>query len=60
MLIDLKFEPIPGYQGSNRSIYSENIFGMTYNNSRRRAEDLLKQIDEEKAEQILKSSKFTR
>jgi len=55
---DLKFKPIPGYQGVNRSITSENIFGMTYEHSRKRADDLLKQINEEKSEQLFKSTKF--
>jgi hypothetical protein len=55
----LKFKPIPGYQGSNRSIYSENIYGMTYQNSRTRADNLLKKISEEKSQQLFKSSRFT-
>ena len=36
---ELKFNPIPGYMGVNRSIVSENIFGMTYKNSLRKAEE---------------------
>jgi hypothetical protein len=56
----LKFEPIPGYQGSNRSIYSENIFGLTYNESRKRADELQKKINQEKAEQLFKSSKLAK
>jgi hypothetical protein len=55
----MKFQPIPGYQGCNRSTIPENIYGMTYSNSRKRAEDLINKINEEKAEQLLKSSKFT-
>jgi len=55
---DLKFKPIPGYQGVNRSIISENIFGVTYENSRKRADDLLKQINDDKAQQLFKSSGF--
>jgi hypothetical protein len=54
----LKFKPIPGYQGSNRSIYSENIYGVTYENSRKRADNLLKKINEEKSQQLFRSSKF--
>jgi hypothetical protein len=54
----LKFAPIPGYQGVNRSIVAENIYGITYANSRKRADDLLKKINEEKAEQLLRSTKF--
>ena len=57
--LDLKFKPIPGYQGFNRSLTSENIYGATYSNSRHRADELLKKINEEKADQLFKSSKFS-
>ena len=57
---DLKFKPIPGYQGENRSIKSENIFGLTYENARIRADNLLFQIKNDKAEQLKKSSRFTK
>lgn len=53
---ELKYDPIPGYQGTNRSIVAENIFGMTYKNSLRKAEDLLKKIKVDKANQLFKSS----
>jgi hypothetical protein len=43
----------------NRSVVSENIYGVTYNNSRKRAEDLMKKIEEEKADQLYRSSKFS-
>ena len=55
---DLKFKPIPGYQGTSRSINAENIFGMTYENARKRADELLGQISNEKAQQLLKSSRI--
>ena len=56
--IDLKFNPIPGYQGVNRTFVSENIFGLTYANSRKKGDETLKKINEEKSVQLLKSSKF--
>lgn len=56
--LDLKFKPIPGYQGVNRTFNSENIFGLTYENSRKKADETLKKINEEKSAQLLKSSKF--
>jgi hypothetical protein len=59
LFLDLKFKPIPGYQGFNRSLTSENIYGATYSNSRKRADELLKKINEEKADQLFKSSKFS-
>lgn len=57
--LDLKFNPIPGYQGVNRTFISENIFGHTYANSRKKGDETLKKINEEKSAQLLKSSKFT-
>ena len=36
---ELKFDPIPGYMGTTRAIVSENIFGMTYKNSLRNADE---------------------
>ena len=59
ILIDLKFNPIPGYQGVNRTFASENIFGHTYANSRIKADDINKKINQERSAQLLKSSKFT-
>ena len=53
---ELKFDPIPGYMGTTRAIVSENIFGMTYKNSLRNADELVKQINQNKAEQLYKSS----
>ena len=53
---ELKYDPIPGYQGTNRSIVSENIFGMTFKNSIRRADELLNKIKNDKAQQLYKSS----
>lgn len=53
---ELKYDPIPGYQGMNRAVYAENIFGMTYKNSIRRAAELLDKIKEDKAQTLYKSS----
>jgi hypothetical protein len=55
---ELKYDPIPGYMGTNRSIVSENIFGMTYKNSLRRADELLEKIKMDKAAQLYKSSTY--
>ena len=57
---DLKFNPIPGYQGENRSVKSENIFGLTYEHARNKADNLLKQINTEKANQLQKSSRYVK
>jgi hypothetical protein len=53
----LLLKPIPGYQGENRSIRSENIFGLTYENARVRANELMTQINNEKADQLLRASR---
>ena len=53
---ELKFDPIPWYMGIIRAIVSENIFGMTYKNSLRKAVELVKQINQNKAEQLYESS----
>jgi hypothetical protein len=37
---------------------AENIYGMTYENSRKKAENLMNKINDEKAEQLFRSSKF--
>ena len=42
--------------GTTRAIISENIFGMTYKNSLRSSDDLVNQINQNKAEQLYKSS----
>ena len=53
---ELKFDPIPWYMGTTRVIVSENIFGMTYKNSLKNADELVEQINKNKAEQLYKSS----
>ena len=42
--------------GTTRAIVSENIFGMTYKNSLRNADELVQEINKNKAEQLYKSS----
>jgi len=51
-------EPIPGYCGFNRRIQADNIFGMTYAEARRRAQDSQNRIEVEKAETLKTTSKF--
>ena len=55
---DMILKPIPGYQGMNRSVYSENIYGLSYAQSRRKADEILNKINIEKAQTLLKSSKY--
>jgi hypothetical protein len=32
-------DPIPGYSGVNRRVVADNVFGMTYAEARRRAQE---------------------
>ena len=57
---DLTFKPIPGYQGENKCIKSENIFGLTYENARKAANELTNQINKDKSDQLMKSSKINK
>jgi hypothetical protein len=43
-------EPIPGYTGVSRRVVADNIFGMTYANSRKLAKDELKEQKDEKSQ----------
>jgi hypothetical protein len=54
----MNLKPIPGYQGMNRSVYSENIYGLSYAQSRRKADEILNKINSEKAQTLLKQSKY--
>ncbi len=51
-------DPIPGYCGFNRRIQADNIFGMTYAEARRRAQESQNRIEVEKAETLKTTSKF--
>ena len=53
---ELKFDPIPGYMGVNRSIVSENIFGMTYKNSLRKADEVQEKMNLDRASQLYRSA----
>ena len=55
---DMNLKPIPGYQGMNRSVYSENIYGLSYAHSRKKADEILTKINLEKAQTLLKQSKY--
>lgn len=37
--------PIPGYSGVNRRVQADNIFGMTYAEARKKAEESQQRID---------------
>ncbi len=45
-------DPIPGYSGVNRRIQSDNIFGMTYAEARKKAIDSQGRIDGDKGDTL--------
>ena len=55
---DLKFSPIPGYQGFDRSVKSENIYGATYRNGLVIANKYEEEQKKQRAKNLIKSSKF--
>ena len=48
--------PIPGYSGVNRRVQADNIFGMTYAEARRMAEESQDRIIVEKKETLKETS----
>ena len=51
-------EPIPGYSGVNRRVTADNVFGMTYAEARRCAQESLNRIEAEKSETLRETSKW--
>lgn len=51
-------EPIPGYSGVNRRVTADNVFGMTYAEARRCAQESLNRIEAEKSETLQQTSKW--
>ena len=51
-------DPIPGYCGVYRRVQADNVFGMTYAEARRRAQDSQNRIEVEKGETLKTTSKF--
>lgn len=51
-------DPIPGYSGVNRRVQADNVFGMTYAEARRRAQDSQNRIETEKGETLKMTSTF--
>ena len=51
-------EPIPGYCGVNRRVQADNVFGMTYAEARRRAQESQNRIEVEKGETLKMTSTF--
>ena len=50
--------PIPGYSGVSWRVVADNIFGMTYAEARKCAEESLKKINDEKGETLKANSVF--
>ncbi len=50
--------PIPGYCGFNRRVQADNVFGMTYAEARRRAQESQGRIETEKGETLRSTAVF--
>lgn len=50
--------PIPGYCGVNRRVQADNVFGMTYAEARRRAQESQNRIELEKGETLKSTAVF--
>lgn len=50
--------PIPGYSGTTRRVEADNVFGMTYAEALKRANDSLARIQQEKGETLKLTSTF--
>lgn len=50
--------PIPGYCGFNRRVQADNVFGMTYAEARRRAQESQARIDTEKGDTLRSTAVF--
>lgn len=51
-------QPIPGYSGVNRRVEADNMFGMTYAETYRRAKESQSRIQQEKGETLKKTAVF--
>ena len=51
-------DPIPGYSGVNRRVEADNVFGMTYGEARKMAQESLNRIEKEKSETLMETSKW--
>ena len=51
-------DPIPGYSGVSRRVNADNVFGMTYAEARKCADESLKRINDEKGETLKDNAKF--
>ena len=50
--------PIPGYSGVNRRVQADNVFGMTYAEARRRAQESQNRITVEKGDTLKMTSTY--
>jgi hypothetical protein len=50
--------PIPGYSGVNQRVEADNVFGMTYAEARRKAQESLNRINVEKGDTLKQTSTF--
>jgi hypothetical protein len=51
-------DPLPGYGGTNRRIHADNLFAMTYGDSKRKANDSQKKVEGYQSELLKKTAVF--
>ena len=50
--------PLPGYGGTNRRVQADNVFGMTYGESQRKAAESQHKVEEFQSELLKKTATF--
>ena len=50
--------PLPGYMGSNRRVQADNLFGLTYGDSKRKANESQKKVEEFQSESLKKTAPY--
>ena len=50
--------PLPGYGGTNRRIQADNLFGLTYGEGQRRANESQKKVENYQSELLQKTATY--
>lgn len=49
-------DPLPGYSGTNRRVVADNLFGLTYGDAKRKAQESQKKVEGYQSELLKKTS----
>ncbi len=50
--------PLPGYGGTNRRVQADNVFGLTYGDSQKKASESQHKVEEFQSELLKKTSAY--